>query len=316
MNELIQSDQVFALFQILGTPNNLAIWDQVEQLCIPNLLASTGAQSLVDPEGHPFTIIANPAYATESATLVEYLTANNPGAEIALLYQNDDYGNSYLGPLEKAIEGTDITIGAKETYEPTDPNVDSQITTLAASGANTLFIGATGLKCPQAMDAAAGKGFDVVYLSGTCTSNLLMGLAKPESSNGVISSVYVKEPANPDFAADPAMVLYKEKVAQYGPGVDANNGLVAYGWTQGAMLAEILNAAEPLDRVAVVEAARSLSVDEPPGLFLPGVPWALDGTTDGFPIETFYLARYDSAAKVYRIEGDPIDQEANTSAVL
>ena len=316
VNEMLQKDQVFALFQNVGTPNNLAIWDQVEQLCVPNLLAATGSQALVDPEGHPFTIIANPAYATESASLVQYLTANNPGAAIALLYANDDYGNSYLAPLEKAIEGTDITIGAKETYEPTDPNVDSQITTLAASGANALFIGATGLKCPQAMDAAAGKGFDVVYLSGTCTSNVLMGLAKPESTNGVISTIYTKDPVDPQFASDPAVALYKEKMAQYAPGADANNGLVAYGWTQGAVLVEILKAAEPLDRVSVVETARSLTLEEPPGLFYPGIPWALDGETDGFPIETFFLARYDSAAKVYKVEGDPIDQEANTGAVL
>ena len=52
------------LFQNVGTPNNLAVWDQLDQQCIPNLLAATGDQGLVDPENHPFTLIANPAYAT------------------------------------------------------------------------------------------------------------------------------------------------------------------------------------------------------------------------------------------------------------
>ena len=166
---------------------------------------------------------------------VQYLKDNNPQAKVAILYQNDDFGKAYLDPLKAAaIEGTDIELVAEETYEPTDPNVDSQMTTLAASDADTIFLGTTGLKCPQGLDAGAASGkFETVYLSGTCTAAILMSLAKPESTEGVISTVYIKDPTDPQYADDEAMQLYMEKVPQYNPAADVNDGLVAYGWTQG-----------------------------------------------------------------------------------
>ncbi len=53
---LVEEEEVFALFNVIGTPNNLAIWDQPFMACVPNLFAGTGSQNWGDSEGHPFTI--------------------------------------------------------------------------------------------------------------------------------------------------------------------------------------------------------------------------------------------------------------------
>jgi branched-chain amino acid transport system substrate-binding protein len=315
VNELLQKDQVFGFFNNVGTPNNLAVWDQLQSQCVPNLLAATGDQGLTDPAGHSFTLIGNPGYATESAIFVQYLKENIPDAKIAVLYQNDDYGQAYLSPMKKAIEGTKITIAKAESYEPTDPNLDSQLTTLGASGADVLFLGVQGLKCPQGMDAAGGKGFKFVYLSGVCTASILMGLAKPENSNGVYSTNYIKDPTDPAYADDTAMKLFKTEAPKYNDKADTNDGLVAYGWTQAALLVEILDKSPKLDRVSVMETARNLQLDAPPGLMETGVPWST-GPDDGFPIETVFLGKYDSAKKLFVQQGDAINFEGKTRSVL
>ena len=40
---LVEQDKVFALFNTLGTPNNLAIWDYLNQQKVPQLFVATGA---------------------------------------------------------------------------------------------------------------------------------------------------------------------------------------------------------------------------------------------------------------------------------
>jgi len=314
VNQLTQQEKVFAFLNNLGTAPNLAVREQLDAGCIPNLQTATGAQSLNDPK-FPFTLLGNPAYATESAIFAKYLKDNMPQAKVAVLYQNDDYGQSYLGPLQKAIEGSDIKIVAKQSYEVTDATLDSQMTTLAASGADALFLGTDGLDCPKGIDSSGGKGFKFIYLSGTCTSSVLMGLAKPANSNGIYSTLYIKDPQDPQWANDEAMKLFKDNVKKYESKADPTNGLVAYGWTQAAIFVELLKKAEKLDRVSVMETARDTKLDNPPGLLLPKIPWAT-GKDDGFPLETFYLGKYDSGAKIFKTQGDVIDEEGKTTDVL
>ena len=95
------------MFNTLGTPNNLAIWDYVNQQKVPHLYLATGASDWgKDIEAHPYTIGWQPNYVTEARVYAEYLKKEKPNAKVAVLYQNDGFGKDLLGGFEEAIEGS------------------------------------------------------------------------------------------------------------------------------------------------------------------------------------------------------------------
>lgn len=313
---LVEEEGVFALFNVIGTPNNLAIWDQPFMLCVPNLFAGTGSQNWGDYEGHPFTIGSLPAYPTEAATYAEYLKENDPEATVAILSANNDFGEEYVDSFTTAIEGSDIEIVAEETYEATTSEVTSQVTTLASSDADVLLSATTALACPNALNAVQDSGWEPqIFISGTCTSPTLTGLAAEGAADGLISATNLIDPRNPDYADNEAVIAFQEGIAEYGAAdADPENTITAYGWTMGALLVETLERAaeseDGLNRVTVMEAARNIPGVEA-GMTLPGLTYTT-GPGDGYPSETLQLIQYNPAG-YYDNLGDPIDLEGQTA---
>ena len=314
VQQLVQQDQVFGIFNVVGTPNNLAIRDTLNQDCIPQLYAATGAALWGNPDEYPFTIGSLPTYATEMGVFVDYLEAENPDAKVAILFQNDDFGAEYVDSFTALTEGTDITVVTEESYEPSDSDVDSQITSIANSGADTVVLAATALKCPQALDALqAQSGFDpeTVWLSQTCTSSTVIGLASPGAADGVLSAIYLKDPADPQWDDDPAMVEFQEQGQAHGLSAEqVEDGVVGIGWTFGQLLAETIRNTPELTRENIMQSAYSLDGVEV-GLLLPGVTFTTNGAEDPFPIETLQIGQYNG--EYFDFVGDPIDLEGQSA---
>ena len=189
-----------------------------------------------------------------------------------MLVQDDDFGRAYEEGFQQAIEGTDIEVVATERYRAGASEVSAQITGLAASGADAFFNGGTLLACPDALTKAAAANWKpITWVSGTCISKTLMGLAGA-AANDVYSASNLKDPLNPDWDDDPAMQEYLDTVQQYrGDGFDPENAIVGYGYTQAAMFVEALEAAEAPTRLAVMESLHNLDGISDVGLLLPGV---------------------------------------------
>jgi branched-chain amino acid transport system substrate-binding protein len=309
---LVESDGVFALFNVVGTPNNLAIRDQQNEDCVPNLFLATGSQFWGNPDEYPWTIGSIPTYPTEMAVFVDYLQENAPDAQVAVLYQNDDFGEGYLDSFESLIGDTDIEMVTSISYDSTDQDVSPQMSTLAGSGADTLLLATTALACPTALAALDEVNWDpLTYISATCTSSTLVGLAPEGSAVDVLSAFYLKDPANPAWDDDPAMVEFREIGAANGLSSDQlDNGVVAYGWTMGQLLAHTLENAEDLTRADVMNAAWSLDGVEF-GLLLPGITVTTDGADNPFIIEAMSIGSYNG--EFWDLEDELYDFEGRTS---
>lgn len=303
VTSLVEDDGVFALFNVVGTKNNLAIRDYVNENCVPDLFAATGSPAWGN-HAYPWllgTFLV--PYPLEMQALVTYLEENDPDAKIAILRANDDFGRAYSETLEALVEGTDLTIVAEETYDPESTEVGSQVTSLASSGADVWVLGATLLPCPLGLNKAAEAGWrPLTYMSGTCTSKTLMDAAGA-NGDGVISVAPLMDPNDPQWAQNEAMVLYKEKIAQYGEGADPGNGIVAYGWTVAALFEELMSRVEEPTRLGVMQAARELSDVQGVGLQLPGATWSV-GEDDWFLGENFNLVQYSAADGYFKVLGE------------
>jgi branched-chain amino acid transport system substrate-binding protein len=316
VTKLVEQDDVFGLFNVVGTANGLAFWDDTEEQCVPNLFSATGAPDWGDPE-HQWTIGGFPPYSTETLVYADYVKENLPDARVAILSQNDDFGKPYVDTFKSAIEGTDIEVVAEETYESSNTDVSAQITSIAAEDPDVLLLATTALACPSALNAANDANLDAqVFISGTCTSPTLVGLAEPGAAEGIISMTNIKDPRDPQWADDEAMQLYLEKAAEYGNDIDLQNTITAYGWTWGAVLVETLREAAEggeLDRLTAMEAARNLDLEDV-GLMLPGLP-VRGGEDDKFLFETMQLMQYNEALGYYEFLGEPTSFEGETANV-
>ncbi|HET8617603.1 MAG TPA: ABC transporter substrate-binding protein [Acidimicrobiales bacterium] len=317
IDELVGADgeNAFATFSVVGTANNLAIRDQLGELCVPNLFAATGAP-IMGSEDYPWTLGSSLSpYSLEGKAFADLLADENPQAKVAMLVQDDDFGTAYEEGFQAAIEGTDIEVVKVERYSTGATEVSAQITSLAATGADAFFNGGTLLACPDALTkAAAANWTPITWISATCTSKTLMGVAGP-AGNGVYSYTNLKDPLNPDWESDEAMMEYREKVGQYQPEADLDNGIVGYGWTQAALLVEMLESAEAPTRLAVMEAMRDFEASEL-GLLLPGVT-VKTGEGDAFLGEAYNTMQYEFTAADARnhfvLLGEVTDLEGQTT---
>ncbi len=144
-------------------------------------------------------------------------------------------------------------------------------------------------------------------------SKVLFALAGA-AANGVISVTPLLDPADPRNATNAAMKLYKAKVKQYQSDADATDGIVAYGWTAGAAMAEILHRSPKLDRVSVMETARTLDGLKDVGLELPGASWTTSAN-DWFLGEDFQLIKYDATAQHSDPIGSLTKEDGHTAAL-
>ncbi len=138
--KLVESDEVLLVFNPLGTPPNTAIQKYLNSKKVPQLFVATGATKWNDPKNFPWTMGWQPNYQSETIIYAKYILKNFPNAKIGILYQNDDYGKDYLKGFKDGLGAKAASmIVAEESYEVSQPTIDSHIVKLKASGADVFM---------------------------------------------------------------------------------------------------------------------------------------------------------------------------------
>ena len=302
---LIQQEEVFALFNTLGTPNNVAIWDFVNKQEVPHLFVATGASLWgEDIDAHPWTIGWQPDYVTESQVYADYLEKEKPNAKVAVLYQNDAFGEDLLNGFKDAVEGTNVEIVAEESYEVTDPTVSSQMAKLAASDADTFLNITTPKFSAQAIAAVAKLGWKVLHILNNVGASkaLVLEPVGLENAQGIVSTSYFMDPEDPQWADDPAMTEYKQALEEHEPRADPNDPFHVYGWAVANTMVEALKGMEEPTREALMDSVRNMDADIP--ILLPDVELKTSGTEDGYPIEAMQIMRFEG--ENWKLQGEVI----------
>jgi branched-chain amino acid transport system substrate-binding protein len=302
---LVEQEKVFALFNTLGTPNNLAIWDYLNEQKVPQLFVATGASDWgEDVDAHPYTIGWQPDYVTEAQTYAEYLKREKPRAKVAALYQNDAFGEDLLGGFEDAIEGSGIEVVARESYEVTDPTITAQIRQLAASGADTFLNITTPKFSALAIATIAKSDWRPLHILNNvgASKTLVLTPVGLDNAKGIVSTNYFKDPEDPQWADDPAMVEYKDAMKKHAPRANPNDAFHVYGWASAQTIVEALEQMEEPTREALMEAVRNLSLKQ--DILLPGVG-VETGEGDGYPIEAMQIMKFNG--DYWELEGDVVE---------
>ncbi len=272
VDEMLQSGDYAAFLAIIGTPNNLGVWDETNKECMPQLFNASGGVQWGDVENHPWTTGLQLDYVSEAGLWAKWLQEKYPnGATVAAITFNNDFGQQYAKGFKRAIEGTNIKLVKEELHEAATPNLTNQFTSLAASNADVLLIETSGSFCTQAMaEVEKGSWKPQVLMSLTCQS--LTQFFQPLIDQGLTGKdttlvTTTKDPGDPTYANDPYVKLFKETVTAQGrqPGATLFNGW-SYAWftVETMKLASQLEGG--LNRPNLIIANRSLEAVAPSGL--------------------------------------------------
>jgi branched-chain amino acid transport system substrate-binding protein len=261
---------------------------------VPHVFVATGASNWgADIDAHPWTIGWQPDYVTESQVYADFLEEEQPNAKVAVLYQNDAFGEDLLNGFKEATQGTNIEVVAEESYEVTDPTVSSQMSKLASSDADTFLNITTPKFSAQAIAADAKLGWDVLHILNNvgASKKLVLEPVGLENAQGIVSTSYFMDPEDPQWADDPAMVEYKDALERFEPRADPEDPFHVYGWAVANTMVEALEGMEEPTRDALMESIRNLDTRIP--ILLPGIEVKTSGTEDGYPIEAMQIMRFE-----------------------
>jgi len=292
--KLVESDEVLLIFNSLGTPPNTAIQKYMNAKKVPQLFVATGATKWNDPKDFPWTMGWQPNYQSETQIYAKYILKNFPDAKIAVLYQNDDYGKDYLKGFKDGLGAKGLSqIVAEESYEISEPTIDSHIVKMKASGADVFMNIAT----PKFAAQAIKKNAEIEWKPAHFLNNVSISIGsviKPAgmaASQGIISSQYLKDPTDPQWKDDAGMKGWNAFLDKYFPEADRTDASVMYGYTVAQGLVYVLkNCGNDLTRENVMKQAAGIKDLVLPGL-LPGIK-VNTSATDFAPISSVQLIRF------------------------
>ncbi|MCX7321867.1 MAG: ABC transporter substrate-binding protein, partial [Hyphomicrobiales bacterium] len=241
--KLVESDEVLLIFNSLGTPPNSAIHKYMNAKKVPQLFVATGATKWNDPKDFPWTMGWQPNYQSETQIYAKYILKEKPGAKIAVLYQNDDYGKDYLKGLKDGLGAKAASmIVMEDSYETSEPTIDSHIVKLKATNAD-VFINITTPKfAAQAIKKIAEVGWKPLHFLNNVSASVgsVMKPAGFENGQGIISAADAKDVSDPQWKDDPGMKAFLAFLAKDFPEGNKLDAAIVVGYGVAQTMVKVL----------------------------------------------------------------------------
>ena len=306
VRRLVEQDQVAFLFNTLGTPTNSAIHRYVNQKKVPHLFIATGADKWGDYKSFPWTMGYQPSYRTEAQIYTKYILREKPNAKIAILYQNDDFGKDYPAGVKDVLGDKFDKMTVVSSYETTDATIDSQITSLQASGCDALLVAAIPKFAAQSIKKVRDLGWKPLFVMSNVAISVgtVMIPAGPENSIGMISSNYIKDSTDPRWANDAGMKEWRDFMNKQMPGADQTELSYVFAYSVSKTMLQVLKqCGDDFSRENIMKQAANLKDIENP-MLLPGIKISTS-PTNFHPIQALQMMRWDG--KTWVLFGDVIE---------
>ncbi|WP_295852433.1 ABC transporter substrate-binding protein [Tardiphaga sp.] len=293
VRRLVESDEVLVVFGPLGTPSNTAIQKYLNGKKVPQLFVATGATKWNDPKSFPWTMGWQPSYQSEAQIYAKWLIREKPDARIAVLYQNDDFGKDYLNGLRESLGGKRTMIVAEESYEISEPTIDSHIVKIKAQSPDVVISFVTPKFAAQTIKKIAELGWKPLHIVANVSVNVgsVMQPAGFENGQGVLSAAYAKDGTDTQWNNDAGMKRWSAFLDKYMPDANRADSNHIYGYGAAQTLIRVLEmCGDDLTRANVMKQAASLR-DFTPDTLLPGITINTSATDFG-PISQLQMQRF------------------------
>ena len=250
VRQLVLQDNVYAIFNGLGTPTHLAAVSFLNAQKVPDVFVASGCDCWNAPSTYPQTFGWQLDYISEGKILGQYIAQHFKGKKVGFFYQNDEFGQDGVKGLLDEIPASMVV--SKQSYVPTNVNIAPAVAALRASGAQvvvsfsipafTALLKLNSLKLGFSPTLVVSNvGSDPITLSG-----LLESFAKQSGATvngnqlttGIITDAYLPTLST----SDSWYVLFKKIHDQYEPKAPLDGNFfygmsVAYTFVQAMLKA-------------------------------------------------------------------------------
>lgn len=296
---LVQRDNVFALAPTFGTPTSLAVMERANQNKVPQVFVHTGDGVFSEnQQTNPWTIGWAPTYEGEGRAYGQYLARQGEELTVAVLRQTGELGSSYVNGLKEGIQQSNgrVRIVATQTYEPTDPTVESQITNLAQSDADVLYLAVSVTKlAANALVSMREAGWDPNHVILARLSSSIAQVMRPANmmdADNLYSAGFTMAADNPQWKSDPDMQKFLSRMNKHSPEANPVVPNAVWGYAAAATFVEALKQMDPISRKGLMDAVDQLRLqpqDIP--LLLQGVNFNASSETEP-PVQGLRLMRF------------------------
>jgi branched-chain amino acid transport system substrate-binding protein len=136
VRQLVLQDNVYAIFDGLGTPTHLAVVKFLNSEKVPDVFVASGCDCWDNPTAYPETFGWQIDYVREGKILGQYVKQHFAGKKIGYFYQDDEFGMDGVKGLDYEIPSSQVV--SKQSYVDTNVNIGPQVAALKASGAQVV----------------------------------------------------------------------------------------------------------------------------------------------------------------------------------
>ena len=136
VHQLVLQNNVYAIFDGLGTPTHLAAVSFLNSQKVPDVFVASGCDCWNNPSKYPQTFGWQLDYIREGKILGAYVKQHFAGKKIGYFFQNDEFGQDGVKGLDDEIPHSQVV--SRQSYVPTNVNVGPQVAALKASGAQVV----------------------------------------------------------------------------------------------------------------------------------------------------------------------------------
>jgi len=251
--KLVEQDKVFAIIIPQGSPPVVATLDYLEENKVPLLFPY---QSSPVTRGKRWVLQGMTLSDRSSKMMIDYLAGQRKIKKFAALYQDDEYGKSFLTAFEKDLARFGLKLVAAESVKRGVLDVSAQVAKLQAAKPEVTFLvlvpgpGAQALKERQKI----GWTDTIMVSTGPLTDERYLALAG-DAAEGVEGLSLWPDPLSSDL---PGVKLYREHMQRYYPGNEVNRYSIA-GYFAAMLFAEgAKRAGRNLTRESLITALESI----------------------------------------------------------
>ena len=250
--KLLEEDKVFALVGAVGTPTAAATQPIATAAGAPFIGAFTGAEFLREPH-KPLVMNIRASYFQETEAMVERLTKDLGATKIAIMYQDDAFGQAGLAGVKKALDKRQMQLAGEGTFERNTVAVKTALLSIKKAEPQAVIMISPYKPAAEFIKLAKQIKLDVTFVNISFVGSDALAKELGAAGAGVVITQVVPFPKD---AAIPVVGRYQASLKASAP--DAQPGFVSLeGYLVGRAIAAALEKVDgDLTREAMLAAVQ------------------------------------------------------------
>jgi branched-chain amino acid transport system substrate-binding protein len=276
--KLLEEDKVFALIGAVGTPTAAATQPIATAAGAPFIGAFTGAEFLREPH-KPLVLNIRASYFQETEAMVERLTKDLGATKIAIMYQDDAFGQAGLAGVKKALEKRQMQLAGEGTFERNTVAVKAALLSIKKAEPQAVIMISPYKPAAEFIKLAKQIKLDATFVNISFVGSDALAKELGAAGAGVVITQVVPFPKD---AAIPVVGRYHASLKAISP--DAQPGFVSLeGYLVGRAIAAALEKVDgDLTRQAMIEAVQKAGSIDLGGFKLSYSPTSNRGSNEVF----------------------------------